>query len=194
MPCSFGLLPYPRSGSWRPAQRSSSSDRECPLDTAGDRCLWHVGGTAGENDGARTWPLRLQLDCSVRPVLGDHRLVGKSPEGSRQPGGETRTPTRLLKLPPAGDPAAAAQCPGRQQPRGRDGAQHMNQAAKDRPIPSPWAAAVGMGWVGLAAAAQLRPRGHQGPAARPSGAGMGLDVVSLLWGWSGRIRVHDHPC
>ena len=21
-----------------------------------------------------------------------------------------------------------------------------------------------------------------------------LDVVSLLWGWSGRIRGHDHPC
>jgi hypothetical protein len=33
-----------------PAQRSSPSNRECPLDTAGDRCLWHVGGTAGEND------------------------------------------------------------------------------------------------------------------------------------------------
>src|SRR4029450_10973366 len=28
----------------------------------------------------------------LRPLLGDHRLVGKSPEGSRRPGRETRTP------------------------------------------------------------------------------------------------------
>jgi hypothetical protein len=27
-----------------------SSDRDCPLGTAGDRCLWHAGGTAGEHD------------------------------------------------------------------------------------------------------------------------------------------------
>jgi hypothetical protein len=32
-----------------------------------------------------------------RPVLGDHRLVGKRSKGSRQPGGETRTLARLLK-------------------------------------------------------------------------------------------------
>jgi hypothetical protein len=31
----------------------------------------------------------------VRPVPRDHRLVGKRPEGSRQPEGETRTPARL---------------------------------------------------------------------------------------------------
>jgi hypothetical protein len=30
----------------------------------------------------------------VRPVLGDHRLVGKSLEGLRQRGGKTRTPLR----------------------------------------------------------------------------------------------------
>jgi hypothetical protein len=33
-----------------PAQRPSPSDRDCPLHTARDRCLWHVGGTAGEDD------------------------------------------------------------------------------------------------------------------------------------------------
>jgi hypothetical protein len=32
-----------------PAQSPSPIDRDCPLDTAGDRCLWHVAGTAGEN-------------------------------------------------------------------------------------------------------------------------------------------------
>jgi hypothetical protein len=39
-----------RSG--QPAQRSYPIDRDCPLDTAGDRCLWHAGGTAGEYDDA----------------------------------------------------------------------------------------------------------------------------------------------
>jgi hypothetical protein len=37
-----------------------------------------------------------QLGQRVRPVLGDHRLVGKSPEGSRQPGGATRTLIHLF--------------------------------------------------------------------------------------------------
>jgi hypothetical protein len=31
------------------AQWLSRSDRGCPLDTAGDRCLWHAGGTPGES-------------------------------------------------------------------------------------------------------------------------------------------------
>src|SRR5215207_1970817 len=52
MPCSFGVLPHPRSEPLSPAHRASRSDRECPLDTAGDRCLWHAGGTADENDDA----------------------------------------------------------------------------------------------------------------------------------------------
>jgi hypothetical protein len=60
MPCSFGLLPHPRSATGYPVQRRSRSDRECPLVTAGDRCLWHAGGTAGENDAARSWRRRLR--------------------------------------------------------------------------------------------------------------------------------------
>jgi hypothetical protein len=43
----------------RAVQRPFPSDRDCPLHTAGDRCLWHVGGTAGENDDAPTWRRRL---------------------------------------------------------------------------------------------------------------------------------------
>jgi hypothetical protein len=85
----FRGSPPPQVMDRRPVQPPDSSDRDCPPDTAGDRCLWHAGGTAGENDSARTWPLRLQLDCLVRPDLGDHRLVGKSPEGSRQPASAT---------------------------------------------------------------------------------------------------------
>jgi hypothetical protein len=42
-----------------PANRPSRSNRGCPLDTAGDRCLWHAGGMGGENDVARTWRRRL---------------------------------------------------------------------------------------------------------------------------------------
>ncbi len=37
-----------------------------------------------------------QLAQRVRPVLGEHPLVGKSPEGSRQLAGETRTWCRHL--------------------------------------------------------------------------------------------------
>ena len=34
--------------------RVAPCDRDCPLDTARTRCLWHAGGTAGEHDDART--------------------------------------------------------------------------------------------------------------------------------------------
>jgi hypothetical protein len=43
----------------RPAQRPSRSDRCCPLDTARDRCLWHVGGTPPMSTMAHT-PEELQ--------------------------------------------------------------------------------------------------------------------------------------
>jgi hypothetical protein len=61
-----------------PESRPSRSDRDYPLDTDGDRCLWHVGGTAGTNDDARAWQRRLQRGRSVRPVSGDPCIVGKS--------------------------------------------------------------------------------------------------------------------
>jgi hypothetical protein len=86
MPCSFGLLPHRRSGTDAQPQRPASSDRECPLDTAGVRCLWHAGGTAGENDNAPTRRQRLPAGLEARLVLGDQCIVGKSPKGSRQPG------------------------------------------------------------------------------------------------------------
>jgi hypothetical protein len=91
----------------RPALRRSWSDRECPLHTAHDRCLWHVGGTAGKNDDARNGRRRLPARGRVRPVLGDHCLVAMSPEGLRQPDAETRTLARLLK----GSPVAAVWWP-----------------------------------------------------------------------------------
>jgi hypothetical protein len=42
-----------------PIRPPCGSDRHCPLHTPGARSLWHVGGTAGENDDARTWRRRL---------------------------------------------------------------------------------------------------------------------------------------
>jgi hypothetical protein len=92
MPCSFGLLPHRRSGLGRPAQRSSRSDRGCPLDTARDRCLWHAGGTAGENDDAGTWRQQFQLGQWVRPVSGDYRLVGKGRRPAEAWGGSGELP------------------------------------------------------------------------------------------------------
>jgi hypothetical protein len=58
--------------------RPFRSDRDCPPDTAGDRCLWHVGGTAGEYEDAPSDGGGSHLNRRVRPVLGDHGLVGTS--------------------------------------------------------------------------------------------------------------------
>jgi hypothetical protein len=97
MPCSFGLLPNPRSGTC--AQPTGLREvtviiRWIPLVPAPygrrvARSATMATLTPG-GDGS-------QLNRRVRPVLGDHRLVGKSPEGSRQLGGETRTLARRLK-------------------------------------------------------------------------------------------------
>ena len=94
MPCSFGLLPHPRSGAgaqpngllgvtvivrWIPPVPAAYGTRVArPARTT----MLDLAATAPSS----TW--------RVRPDPGDHRLVGKSPEGSRQPGGETRTPYR----------------------------------------------------------------------------------------------------
>jgi len=58
--------------------------RGWPLGTVTDRCEWHACGTASEDDPRTAWRRWLRLDQRVRPALGDYRLAGKSPEGSRQ--------------------------------------------------------------------------------------------------------------
>src|SRR5829696_1591984 len=80
----FRAPPPPQVRAARPAKRPSSSDRDCPLVTAGDRCLWHAGGTTGEDDVARRGSHGLQLQRRGRSVQGDTSLVGKCPEGARQ--------------------------------------------------------------------------------------------------------------
>jgi hypothetical protein len=50
----FRPLTEPEVRAARAVQLPSRNDRDCPLDAAHDRCLWHAGGTAGENDDART--------------------------------------------------------------------------------------------------------------------------------------------
>jgi hypothetical protein len=80
-----------------PPCRPFASVRDCPLDTAGDRCLWHAGGTAGETTMLPPARRRLQLDRRVRPVLGEPLLVGKSPEGLAAAGWGIR----ILQRPPS---------------------------------------------------------------------------------------------
>jgi hypothetical protein len=87
MPCSFALFPHPRSAACALPSglvRVTVTIRCIPLVTAAyDTRVARPPRTATlptGGDGS-------QLACRVRPVLGDYRLVGKSPEGSRQPGG-----------------------------------------------------------------------------------------------------------
>src|SRR5215208_6890649 len=80
----FRPPPPPQVRAARPAKRPSSSDRDYPLVTTGDRCLWHAGGTASKKDDARTRRRRLQLDRRVRPVRWWPLLVGERPKDARQ--------------------------------------------------------------------------------------------------------------
>jgi hypothetical protein len=86
--------PSPAEAGSRPGRDSSGVVRGCPFGTGGDRCEWHACGTAGEDDPPTPWRRWLRLDWRVRAVLGDRRLVGKSPKGSRQLHTGTRLPTR----------------------------------------------------------------------------------------------------
>src|SRR5215207_5641020 len=82
-----------------------SSDRGCPLDTAGVRCLWHVGGTAGENDDAGTWRQQLQLGQWVRPVSVTTAWLARA-AGARQAwdgSGELPTGPSMLASLSSGD-------------------------------------------------------------------------------------------
>ena len=79
------------------------------------------------------------VDLAVVTQPGQQPMVQLLPDPGGLPGPQP---------PPAGDPAAAAQRPGRQQPPGRAGAQDIDQATKDGPIRDPRAAAVWLGWVG----------------------------------------------
>jgi hypothetical protein len=87
MPCSFGLLPHPRSeprAQLNDPLRVTVTVRWLPLVTAGDRCLWHAVGTTGEDDEDRRGSHGLQLQRRGRSVQGDTSLVGKRSEGARQ--------------------------------------------------------------------------------------------------------------
>jgi hypothetical protein len=55
-----------------------------PLLAVGDRCercLGHVGGTAGEDERGRDVAARHYPACRVRLVVGDHSTVAKPPPG-----------------------------------------------------------------------------------------------------------------
>jgi hypothetical protein len=60
------------------AQRPCRSDRDCPLDTAGDRYLWHASGTADKRCCFYLTATGLSL-AESEAVPGDHRVMDKSP-------------------------------------------------------------------------------------------------------------------
>jgi hypothetical protein len=85
----FRPPPLPQVRAPAPAHRSPSSDRDCPLRTARDRCLWHAGGTAGENDdrsnGARpvTWAIGCagwSGDADIKPAPAPATTDDKPPD------------------------------------------------------------------------------------------------------------------
>jgi hypothetical protein len=91
------------------SMREKNAIRACPARIS--RRLWGrttssrdsayegmFGSSAGENDDASTWRNGSQLNPRVKPVLGDHRLVAKSPEGSRQPDGSSPTYRTLTTM------------------------------------------------------------------------------------------------
>jgi hypothetical protein len=84
MPCSFGLFPHRRSGTW--AQPTGLLEvtvtvRQIPLVTTayGTRVARAARTTTFARGGNSS-----ELAQKVRALLEDHCLVGKSPEGSRQ--------------------------------------------------------------------------------------------------------------
>jgi hypothetical protein len=104
MPCSFGLVPHRRSGTGGQPNgflQVTVADRYIPLVTpAYGRWVARPARTTI----VRTWRRRSSSARRVRPVLGDYRLVGKSPEGLRQPGGR-------LELRPASSSGADSGSP-----------------------------------------------------------------------------------
>jgi hypothetical protein len=90
MPCSFGPLPHPRSAACTQPTgllEVTVTVRWIPLVTAacGTWVARPARTTFLERGGNGS-----QHGQGVRPDLGNHCIVGKSPEGSRQPGGEIR--------------------------------------------------------------------------------------------------------
>jgi hypothetical protein len=82
----FRSRPSPHVRDGRPAYRPPWSDRDCLLITARARCLWHAGGTASENDVARTCRRRLPARGSGQARPGDDGLVGKLRSGAAASG------------------------------------------------------------------------------------------------------------
>jgi hypothetical protein len=59
----------------RSQRLSPSSDRDCPWDTVGDRCLWHAGGTAGEHEKGVGCRRRLQIGLRRGRLQGPGKVA-----------------------------------------------------------------------------------------------------------------------
>jgi hypothetical protein len=110
MPCSFGLLPHPRSGMCAlpiGLLELTVIIRWIPLVTAacGTRVARPAKTTmlAPGGDGS-------QLSRRVRPIPGNRFIVAKSPEGLAAAGGETRTPRRMSSSPRGQEAVGSATC------------------------------------------------------------------------------------
>jgi hypothetical protein len=119
-PCTLSLWQRCRSVASAQGNGPPGVTVTYPLDTAGDRCLWHAGGTADKNDDASAWRRRLQLGQTVRPVLGNHRLVAESPEAR---GSGWETPTLRPSGPQPESPSASSQLPELNSPTTCDASQ-----------------------------------------------------------------------
>jgi hypothetical protein len=80
----------PQVSGVRPALRPSPSDRGCPLDTARARCLWHAGGTAGEDDRASYLAAVGPAHAMGEAVQDDHRPRWQAATGGAAGGAEFR--------------------------------------------------------------------------------------------------------
>jgi len=85
----FRAAAFPQVRRGRPPHRPPPSDRGWPLDTSRNRCLWHAGGTAGENGDACAWQRRLpaQPRGEARPRWSTASWArARRAPGSRTPG------------------------------------------------------------------------------------------------------------
>ena len=92
---SADCSPPPRGQRRRPAQRPSRSDRDCPLDTAGARCRWHMDGTVGDDDDDSHLAATAPNSTVGEGYPGGHRLVGKGRQARGSLGQDFSTLTVL---------------------------------------------------------------------------------------------------
>jgi len=156
----------------------------CPLGTGPDRCEWHAGGTAGEDDASRRWRRWLQprgrtprRPAAVQPAAGRSRrpsAVSERRLGASRSCGTFVRPT----------PRSSATPPGSSVSNTRPGSS-MRPCTTDAPTPGTSTTAIRSCTCGMRPA----PFGRSTPAAAPE-----LDEEAPPGrGAGGGPRVPHHP-